>query len=143
MQELNSRYYEPLAAVKPSADDLLKDTVRKLLFMTDPALVDAKLKPFWEVRSQSQSASCLTSRSHSHGISTLTRLFWSLGLTTMRIASPFLHARGKYRHGLFLPLLQAALVTADAQTMQAVPNMLEIVPKGVNKVRSPQRPLSL
>lgn len=30
---------------------------------------------------------------------------------------------------------QAALLSADAQTMQAVPNMLEIVPRGVNKVR--------
>jgi len=39
------------------------------------------------------------------------------------------------RWEFFLPLLQAALVSADAQTMQAVPNMLEIVPRGVNKVR--------
>jgi hypothetical protein len=31
--------------------------------------------------------------------------------------------------------LQDALESADAQTMQAVPNMLEIVPRGVNKVR--------
>ena len=30
--------------------------------------------------------------------------------------------------------LQDALGSAGAQTMQAVPNMLEIVPKGVNKV---------
>ena len=36
--------------VLPSADDLLKQTVRKLLFMTNPARVDAELKPFWEVR---------------------------------------------------------------------------------------------
>ncbi len=50
LQELHARYYEPLAAVKPSADALLEDTVRKLLFMTDPALVDGEIKPFWEVR---------------------------------------------------------------------------------------------
>ena len=30
--------------------------------------------------------------------------------------------------------MQDALGSADAQTMQAVPNMLEIVPRGVNKV---------
>ena len=35
-------------------------------------------------------------------------------------------------------LMQAALAAADAQTMQAVPNMLEIVPRGVNKVRVPR-----
>ena len=33
---------------------------------------------------------------------------------------------------------QAALVAEDAQTMQAVPNMLEIIPRGVNKVQAPQ-----
>lgn len=50
MQELHTRYFEPLATVLPSAEELLQQTVRKLLFMTDPARVDAELKPFWEVR---------------------------------------------------------------------------------------------
>lgn len=43
-------YYEPLAAVMPSIDAILAGPpVMKLLFMTDPRIVDSKLKPDWQV----------------------------------------------------------------------------------------------
>ena len=43
-------YYEPLAKVMPSLDAILQGPpVMKLLFMTDPQVVDAKLKPDWTV----------------------------------------------------------------------------------------------
>lgn len=51
-QELNTRYYEPLSAVLPSLADIeAGPPVKKLLFMTDPSVVDGKLKPHWRVRS--------------------------------------------------------------------------------------------
>lgn len=50
MQELKDVYYEPLAKVLPSVDDILAGPpVLKLLFMTDPKIVDSKLKPDWQV----------------------------------------------------------------------------------------------
>ncbi len=49
-QELRDVYYEPLAQVMPSVDAILDGPpVMKLLFMTDPKVVDAKLKPDWQV----------------------------------------------------------------------------------------------
>ncbi|KAL3144565.1 hypothetical protein ABBQ32_004294 [Trebouxia sp. C0010 RCD-2024] len=76
IQELKDVYYEPLAKVLPSVDDILAGPpVLKLLFMTDPKIVDSKLKPDWQ-----------------------------------RFVREY-----------------------SAETMQAVPNMLELVPKGVNK----------
>ena len=53
MQELNDVYYEPLAEVLPSVEAILKGPpVMKLLFMTDPRVVDGKLKPDWQVMQQ-------------------------------------------------------------------------------------------
>ncbi len=49
-QALRDVYYEPLAQVMPSVDAILDGPpVMKLLFMTDPKVVDAKLKPDWQV----------------------------------------------------------------------------------------------
>ncbi|KAK9827136.1 hypothetical protein WJX74_007858 [Apatococcus lobatus] len=48
LEELHIRYYEPLAEVKPSIDALLAGLpVKKLLFMTDPARIEALVKPHW------------------------------------------------------------------------------------------------
>lgn len=53
MQELNDVYYEPLAEVLPSVEAILQGPpVMKLLFMTDPRIVDSKLKPDWQVMQQ-------------------------------------------------------------------------------------------
>jgi hypothetical protein len=50
VQALRDVYYEPLAQVMPSVDAILNGPpVMKLLFMTDPKVVDAKLKPDWQV----------------------------------------------------------------------------------------------
>jgi Cof subfamily protein (haloacid dehalogenase superfamily) len=74
--ELHTRYYEPLAQECSSIEQLLSGpSVRKLLFMTDPSVVDGLLKPYWG----------------------------------------------------------AALQGEAAEVLQAVPNMLEVVPAGVNK----------
>ncbi len=44
-------YYEPLARVVPSLSDILEGPpVKKLLFMTDAARIDATLRPHWKVR---------------------------------------------------------------------------------------------
>lgn len=76
LRELHSVYYEPLARVEPSLQQLLAGpAVKKLLFMTEPHRVEGLLKPHW----------------------------------------------------------QAAAPPLGAEAMQAVPNMLEIVPAGVNK----------
>lgn len=51
LQELNTRYFEPLPTVLPSLQDIKAGPpVKKLLFMTDPSVVDGKLKPHWRVR---------------------------------------------------------------------------------------------
>jgi Cof subfamily protein (haloacid dehalogenase superfamily) len=48
LDELHSRYYEPRAAVEPDVEALLAGPpVLKLLFMTDPLIVDSELKPHW------------------------------------------------------------------------------------------------
>ena len=53
LQALKDVYYEPLAKVMPSVDTILRGPpVMKLLFMTDPAIVDGKLKPDWQVMLQ-------------------------------------------------------------------------------------------
>ena len=50
VQALKDVYYEPLAEVLPSVDSILAGPpVMKLLFMTDPKIVDSKLKPDWQV----------------------------------------------------------------------------------------------
>ena len=50
MQELHQRYYEPLARIAPSLEEILQGPpVKKLLFMTDPAIIDDHLKSLWEV----------------------------------------------------------------------------------------------
>lgn len=50
VQALRDVYYEPLAQVMPSVDAILNGPpVMKLLFMTDPKVIDAKLKPDWQV----------------------------------------------------------------------------------------------
>ena len=57
LQALHDVYYEPLAQVMPSLDTILQGPpVMKLLFMTDPKIVDAKLKPDWTVRTLFSSA---------------------------------------------------------------------------------------
>ncbi|EIE27200.1 HAD-like protein [Coccomyxa subellipsoidea C-169] len=76
LQDLHQTYYEPLARVASSLDEILAGPpVKKLLFMTDPSIVDRQLRPHWE----------------------------------------------------------AALEGRGAEVMQAVPTMLELVPRGVNK----------
>jgi len=53
-------YYEPLAQVMTSVDAILDGPpVMKLLFMTDPKIVDTKLKPDWQVQLSTQSALCI------------------------------------------------------------------------------------
>lgn len=84
LQELHHRYFEPLARVEDSIERLVELEVKKLLFMTDPAVVDSRLKPHW----------------------------------------------------------QAALEGLEAEPMQAVDSMLEIVPRGVNKWVGMQRLLA-
>ncbi|GAB4817962.1 hypothetical protein N2152v2_005008 [Parachlorella kessleri] len=82
IEELHHRYYEPLAQVVPSVDDVLQGPpLRKLLFMTQPHVVDTHLKPHWEGR----------------------------------------------------------LAGSGAQPMQAVADMLEVVPVGWNKWRALER----
>ena len=50
-QALKDVYYEPLARVMPSVAAILQGPpVMKLLFMTDARIVDAKLKPDWQVK---------------------------------------------------------------------------------------------
>ena len=50
-QELHTRYYEPLARIAPSLEDILQGPpVKKLLFMTDPAVINSDLKPQWQAR---------------------------------------------------------------------------------------------
>lgn len=50
MQELHQRYYEPLARIAPSLEDIVQGPpVKKLLFMTDPTIIDDNVKPLWEV----------------------------------------------------------------------------------------------
>ena len=47
---MHHRYFEPLARVEDSIERLVELEVKKLLFMTDPAVVDSRLKPHWQVR---------------------------------------------------------------------------------------------
>lgn len=76
VEELHYRYYEPLATVVPTIDDVLEQgPLRKLIFLAPPHDVANAIGPEWMEK----------------------------------------------------------LKATDAQTMQAVPSMLEIVPKGINK----------
>lgn len=51
LQELHTRYFEPLSIVPPTLEAMLAGPpVKKLLFMTDPSVVDSQLKPHWQVR---------------------------------------------------------------------------------------------
>ena len=49
LQALRDVYYEPLARVMSMDAILQGPPVMKLLFMTDPSIVDTKLKPDWQV----------------------------------------------------------------------------------------------
>ena len=50
-QELHQRYYEPLARIASSLDEIVQGPpLKKLLFMTDPAVIDTQLKPLWQAR---------------------------------------------------------------------------------------------
>ena len=50
-QELHQRYYEPLARIAGSLDEIVQGPpMKKLLFMTDPAVIDTQLKPLWQAR---------------------------------------------------------------------------------------------
>ncbi|BDA50944.1 probable endoribonuclease YbeY at N-terminal half [Coccomyxa sp. Obi] len=76
LQDLHHTYYEPLARVASSVEEILEGPpAKKLLFMTDSSIVDGQLRPHWT----------------------------------------------------------AALEGKGAEVMQAVPTMLELVPRGVNK----------
>ena len=49
-QELHNRYFEPLSEVAPSLAALeAGPPVKKLLFMTDPAVISGHVEPYWEV----------------------------------------------------------------------------------------------
>jgi len=51
MQDLHQTYYEPLARVVSSLEDIVEGPpVKKLLFMIDPTIVDGQLRPHWTVR---------------------------------------------------------------------------------------------
>ena len=52
LQELHERYFEPLARVEASLERMVALDVKKLLFMTDPAIVKSRLKPHWQVCSR-------------------------------------------------------------------------------------------
>lgn len=85
LEELHHRYYEPLARVAGSLEEVLcGPPLRKLLFMTHPRVVDGQLKPHWS----------------------------------------------------------SALEGTAAETMQAVPEMLEVVPSGWHKARALSQVLS-
>jgi hydroxymethylpyrimidine pyrophosphatase-like HAD family hydrolase len=76
VEELHHRYYEPLATVVPTIDDVLEQgPLRKLIFLASPHEITNAIGPEWTKK----------------------------------------------------------LKATNAQTMQAVPSMLEIVPKGINK----------
>lgn len=76
VEELHYRYYEPLARVVPTVDDVLEQgLLRKLIFLASPSKVESSVGPEWATK----------------------------------------------------------LKETNAQTMQAVPSMLEIVPRGINK----------
>ena len=50
VQELHERYYEPRAREAASLQEVLAGPpLKKLLFMTDPGVVDSMLRPFWTV----------------------------------------------------------------------------------------------
>ena len=50
VQELHTRYYEPLARIASSLEEIVQGPpMKKLLFMTDSAAIDNELKPHWEV----------------------------------------------------------------------------------------------
>jgi hydroxymethylpyrimidine pyrophosphatase-like HAD family hydrolase len=74
IEELHTRYYEPLAVVAPSVDAVLAacssgsgtpssgnsaTNMRKLLFMTSSDIVSTTLKPHWTSRLTSSNASCM------------------------------------------------------------------------------------
>ncbi|KAK9806969.1 hypothetical protein WJX72_008996 [[Myrmecia] bisecta] len=85
LEELHTRYYEPLSRVAGSLEELLAGPpVKKLLFMTSPERVESLLKPHWKEAVKGQ----------------------------------------------------------QAETMQAVETMLELVPEGVNKWSGMQRLMS-
>lgn len=49
LEELHTRYYEPLPRIIPSLEAILKGpSVRKLLFMTTPDVVQSLVRPHWE-----------------------------------------------------------------------------------------------
>ena len=51
VQELHQRYYEPLARIAGSLDEVVQGPpLKKLLFMTDPDVIDTQLKPLWQAR---------------------------------------------------------------------------------------------
>ncbi len=55
LQDLHHTYYEPLSRVASSIEEILEGPpAKKLLFMTDPSIVDGQLRPYWTV--------CLPSR---------------------------------------------------------------------------------
>ncbi|KAK9867453.1 hypothetical protein WJX84_002155 [Apatococcus fuscideae] len=57
LEELHTRYYEPLAVVQPSMDALLGGLpVKKLLFMTEPARIEGLVKPHWMAALNNSSA---------------------------------------------------------------------------------------
>ena len=59
LQELHEVYYEPLSQVQPDLESILHGPpVKKLLFMTDPQVVDSKLKPHWNVSHGLYSNTC-------------------------------------------------------------------------------------
>lgn len=50
-QELHHRYYEPLARIASSVEEIVNGPpMKKLLFMTDPAAIDSEFRPLWEAR---------------------------------------------------------------------------------------------
>lgn len=60
IQELHSRYYEPLAAVVPRVEDLLLGpAMRKLLFMAPAREVDSLLRPHWDAALMGSGAACM------------------------------------------------------------------------------------
>jgi rRNA maturation RNase YbeY len=99
LEELHTRYYEPLPVVEPSLDALLAGPpVRKLLFMDTVERIAGEAHPHWAAMLAPRDSSSSSRRSSSSAAS----------LASLELAGA-------------------------AELLQAVPDMLEVVPVGVNK----------
>ena len=151
LQELHHRYYEPLCQEVASLDLLLAGPpVKKLLLMADPETISSQHQPHWEVlirRPFSPSSSTpaefmllLISDHFPYRASSQDGICGCIGnLTLLWQVSPeslFTGGTEGFRFKSRSGILVQAAVRADfkgADITMAVPNMLEILPRGINK----------